>query len=97
MPVEQQFMILGALYLMPTILALVMQSSALGDVFLINLFLGWSGLGWLGAIIVATSAPSKKQAARQKQQAVYQQKVREARDEFYLREQEKATKQSPAA
>lgn len=75
-------LLLGSIYFMPTIVAVWQRSAAWPLVFVINLFFGWTLIGWVAGIVIAGSAPDKKQLARQ-------QKVNQARDEFYLREQEK--------
>jgi hypothetical protein len=42
--------ILG-LYFLPTILALALHHPHALAVFLLNFFTGWSGVGWIGALI----------------------------------------------
>ena len=72
----------AALYFAPTIGAAIEKRAALPAVFAINLFLGWTFFGWVAAIVVGALSPKNKQHA-------YRTKVNQARDEFYLREQEK--------
>jgi hypothetical protein len=42
-----------ALYFLPTIIAVVKQNHNSVGVFLINLLLGWTGIGWFVALIMA--------------------------------------------
>ena len=46
-------LVIVALYFLPTILALLIKRSAWPSILLVNLFLGWSGAGWLLALIWA--------------------------------------------
>jgi predicted RNA-binding Zn-ribbon protein involved in translation (DUF1610 family) len=46
-------------YFLPSIVAYVDKKKSLGGIVLLNLFLGWTILGWIGAIIWAVS--SKRQ------------------------------------
>lgn len=38
-------------YFLPTIIAIVRRKSSAVGVFLLNLFLGWTLIGWIGALI----------------------------------------------
>jgi hypothetical protein len=40
-------------YFLPTIIAAAMHNYHLLPIFLLNLFAGWTGFGWLGALIWA--------------------------------------------
>ena len=40
-----------ALYFLPTIIAAVRHCSHLVAIILINVFLGWTGIGWIGALV----------------------------------------------
>lgn len=40
-----------AVYFLPTILAVVKKHPRLLPIVLINLFLGWSGIAWIGALV----------------------------------------------
>ncbi len=40
-----------AIYLFPTLIAFMRGMYGKWGVFLLNLFLGWTGIGWLGALI----------------------------------------------
>lgn len=44
---------LGALHFLPTIIAALRQSRGLLGVFLLNLFLGWTVIGWVVALVWA--------------------------------------------
>ena len=48
-----------ALYFIPTIVAAIRHHQNRVSIMLLNLFLGWTGLGWLGALIWSASAISK--------------------------------------
>ena len=41
----------GLIYWMPTIVALARQSSARGAIAALNLFFGWTVLGWIVALV----------------------------------------------
>ena len=48
----------GAIHFLPTIVAAIRNSRHLLAIFLINLFLSWTGIGWIVALIWAfTSEP----------------------------------------
>jgi hypothetical protein len=48
----------GAIHFLPTIVALLRHSRHTGAIFLINLFLGWTVIGWVVALVwAATSQP----------------------------------------
>lgn len=51
----QPFLSIGGfvLYLLPTMLAAIGNKRATGWIFLLNLLLGWTILGWIGAIVWA--------------------------------------------
>jgi hypothetical protein len=58
----QPFLSIGALvlYLLPTMIAAIGNKRATGWIFLLNFLLGWTVLGWIGAIVWAvldTPAP----------------------------------------
>ena len=46
-----------ALYFLPTIIAQQKGHRSLGGIFALNLLLGWSLLGWIGALVWALSNP----------------------------------------
>jgi cytoskeletal protein RodZ len=48
------------LYFLPTIIATARKNANTLGILLLNLFLGWTVLGWLGAIIWAFSSGSKQ-------------------------------------
>lgn len=41
------------LYLLPTIIAIIMGCKRVGVVFVVNLFTGWTFIGWVVALVVA--------------------------------------------
>jgi len=43
-------------YFLPTIIAVVRRKSSAVGVFFLNLFLGWTVIGWIGALIWAQSS-----------------------------------------
>jgi len=48
------FIIVGAaLYLFPTLIGFLRSHKQLGSLFMLNVLLGWSGLGWIAALIFA--------------------------------------------
>lgn len=48
--------ILISLYLLPTIVAICRQHQNIGSILVINLFLGWTVLGWVAALAMSASA-----------------------------------------
>jgi Superinfection immunity protein len=53
-----------ALYLLPTLVAAA-RGRAVGPVAILNIFLGWTLIGWVGALIwAATERTAKEDAAR---------------------------------
>ncbi|MCE0865580.1 superinfection immunity protein [Pseudomonas alloputida] len=48
-----------AVYFIPTIVAAIRLHQNRVSIMLLNLFLGWTGLGWLGALIWSASAINK--------------------------------------
>jgi hypothetical protein len=47
------------IYFVPTIAAMSSKSSSFQAIFILNLFFGWSGIGWLVALAWAVSPPKK--------------------------------------
>jgi hypothetical protein len=45
-----------ALYFIPTLVAVIRHHTQWGAIFALNLFLGWTFLGWVGALIWACSS-----------------------------------------
>ena len=43
-------------YFLPTIIAVVRRKASSFGIFMLNLFLGWTFIGWIGALIWALSA-----------------------------------------
>jgi hypothetical protein len=74
--------LLAIAYFVPTILAIGSRSAAWGTCFFINLFFGWTFIGWIVALMLG-NCPTKAQIA-------HRNRVRMAKDEFYLREAQKA-------
>jgi len=50
-----------ALYWLPTIIALVRHSPSAPGIALVNFFFGWTGIGWIVALIWALSSAPKPQ------------------------------------
>jgi Superinfection immunity protein len=53
----------GALYLMPWIIGILRGATHLGALFLVNLMLGWTLMGWLVCLIWAARATVRQDAA----------------------------------
>ncbi|HET8567775.1 MAG TPA: superinfection immunity protein [Candidatus Limnocylindria bacterium] len=53
---------MGFVYLFPAIVALVRSKRHPGGVIVINLFLGWTFLGWVIALAMAVSGDTWKDA-----------------------------------
>jgi hypothetical protein len=68
-------------YFAPTLVAVWYRCAAWPLCFWVNLFAGWTLIGWVACVFLA-SGPSREQVA-------YRDRVRRARDEFFLREAEK--------
>ncbi len=47
------FMALACIYLLPTLIGVIRQVDRLALVFLVNMIGGLTGIGWLGAMILA--------------------------------------------
>ncbi|HKD23589.1 MAG TPA: superinfection immunity protein [Rhizomicrobium sp.] len=47
------------LYWLPTIIAIVRQTHSALGIFLVNLFLGWTGIFWILALIWALAADNR--------------------------------------
>jgi len=43
------------LYIVPTVVALARKHRQIGAIFILNLFLGWTVLGWVGALVWAVT------------------------------------------
>lgn len=56
--------ILLTLYFFPTIIAMARSARAAGGVFVINLFLGWTILGWILALAWAAGGETAERARR---------------------------------
>lgn len=55
------FWILLGLYLIPTIVAGLRKAPNLGSIVVINVFLGWTMLGWVGALAMAVRSTTPVQ------------------------------------
>ncbi len=47
------FLLLIALYFVPTIVAFARKHKNAVAILILNIFLGWTGIGWIGALIWA--------------------------------------------
>lgn len=54
------FAILISFYFMPTIIAGAREHKNTGAIAVLNLLLGWTGLGWVGAMVWAFTAQPPK-------------------------------------
>jgi hypothetical protein len=50
-----------ALYWLPTIIALVRHAPAAPGIALVNFFFGWTGIGWIVALVWALSSAPRPQ------------------------------------
>jgi hypothetical protein len=53
---------LVVLYLLPIIIAAARNCAAVGRVARLDLHLGWTGIGWLAALVIACSSPTRVRA-----------------------------------
>lgn len=95
--------VVAGLYFLPTIFAAIRRHPSGGGILVLNLFLGWSGFGWLGAlvwslsstkianqtVIVNNQAPSFSAAQRRQQLEV------DRTEQHYLAEPQPATISCP--
>ena len=51
-------------YLLPAFIASHRHHPQTMAIFLLNLFLGWTGLGWVGALVWAATAINRDRVAR---------------------------------
>jgi Superinfection immunity protein len=63
------FIILGALYFIPTIIAIVRKMVNTGSVMVINFFLGWTLIGWIVALAMAAGSSQPRATNVQTMQA----------------------------
>ena len=54
-------LILAAVYFIPSIVASVLNHPQLGAIFRLNIFLGWTFIGWIAALIWAVDRDETKQ------------------------------------
>lgn len=55
------FILCLLVYFLPTIIALICGSNRKGAVFAMNLFLGWTFIGWIWALVWAVSSKRQQQ------------------------------------
>lgn len=55
------------LYFVPTAVAQYRKSSNTTTVFLVNLFLGWTAIGWIAALVLAFAGDSGAQVRRHRE------------------------------
>lgn len=53
------FIIIAVLYFLPSIIAISRDHPNATGIFILNLFLGWTLLGWVGALIWSSLAITK--------------------------------------
>jgi hypothetical protein len=56
-------LLLSIVYFLPTMVA-VARSRAVGPVFLLNLFLGWTLLGWVAALVWSATENTQRELDR---------------------------------
>lgn len=56
-------LIVFGLYFLPAIIALIRKHHNKAQIILLNLFLGWSGLGWIGALIWSAGTVKRPELA----------------------------------
>lgn len=54
----EALIITAVLYFLPTLVAFNKKRDNTGAIFLLNLFSGWSGIGWLAALVWAAKKES---------------------------------------
>ena len=47
-------------YFLPTIIAILRKKTSAGGIFVLNLLLGWTVIGWVGALIWSLSADARE-------------------------------------
>lgn len=65
--------LIEALYFIPSIVADARGCTRDGEIFILNLFLGWTLLGWIAALVWAISCPTKKEWSSKQKQLVEEQ------------------------
>ena len=60
-------LVLALLYFVPTAVAQYRKASNTTTVFLVNLLLGWTAIGWIVALILAFAGDSGEQARRHRE------------------------------
>lgn len=52
-------LIVGLMYFLPTVIAVLRGARASAGIFVLNLLLGWTGILWIVALIWAAAAPGE--------------------------------------
>lgn len=65
------FILLIALYFAPTILAYMFRSERTSGIFVLNLFLGWTAIGWIIALVWAFGSDKKRRRPRRRRRDDY--------------------------
>lgn len=53
--------VLAALYFLPSIVAVARSHNNTAGIVVLNIFLGWTLLGWVGALVWSLTNPAKQQ------------------------------------
>ncbi len=61
---ELLILILLALYILPTVIAALRNVKAVAGIVVLNLLLGWTLIGWVGALVWAVSGPRHEEPSR---------------------------------
>lgn len=56
--------IIGLLYFVPSLIACLRHSKAVAGIFVINLFLGWTALGWVIALAWAAGGAKRDEPTK---------------------------------
>lgn len=52
--------VLAAIYFLPAIVAALVKNPQAGAIFILNMLLGWTGIGWVVALVWAFVISSKR-------------------------------------
>lgn len=47
-------------YLLPSIIALLRGVTSMGGIVIVNLLVGWTGIGWLAALVMACAKSTRR-------------------------------------
>lgn len=50
--------VIAAVYLLPTVISAIREKKNTGAIFVLNLLLGWTLLGWIGALVWSLTVES---------------------------------------